>query len=155
MYPCIISLSHCGVLKNGFSELARLPLFAPNSLVGIWANLWDNFPEEFLDGIPESRWKPVDLALCDPKFPHLKSAEFSDSSERPVKNPHAFFERVLPKSYERGILWLNATVEKVCISYVRLCFLLLTCIGQPTRITPVDPPQYPGLPLEWDDFVLQ
>ena len=106
MYPCIISLSHCGVLKNGFSELARLPLFAPNSLVGIWANLWDNFPEEFLDEIPESQWKPVDLALCDPKFPHLKSAEFSDSSERPVKNPHAFFERVLPKSYERGILWL-------------------------------------------------
>ena len=86
-----------GDMKNAFSELARLPLFAPNSLVGIWANLWDNFPEEFLDEIPESQWKPVDLALCDPKFPHLKSAEFSDSSERPVKNPHAFFERVLPK----------------------------------------------------------
>ena len=54
-----------------------------------------------------------------------------------------------------GYSGFDATVEKVCISYVRLCFFLLTCIGQPTRIAPVGAPKYPGLPLEWDDFVLQ
>ena len=41
--------------------------------------------------------------------------------------------------------------KTVCIS-LPLCCLLLTCAGPCMRIAPVDVPQYPGLPLEWEDF---
>ena len=55
----------------------------------------------------ESEWNAVDLALCHSKFSHLKSVEFRKDAEaeEPLENPHAFFQRVLPNSYGRGILW--------------------------------------------------
>ena len=85
-----------------FSELARLPTFAPKSLVGVCAAAWYG-----LEDIPESQWEAIDLALCNTQFPHLKSAEFTDSPGNPLQNPHEFFQRALPKSYERGIIWLR------------------------------------------------
>lgn len=131
-------------------KLARLPLFAPGSLTGIWVDPWDGFTMDFLEGIPESQWKAVDLALCDPKFSHLTSVEFTNSSKAPLENPHAFFQRVLPKSYKRGILWPRRDYGSMYLIVVILPMLI--SIGRPIRVAPVSAPQYPGLPIEWEDF---
>ena len=96
-----------GPIEDITFELARLPSFAPSSLVGIWADAWFAGTVHSLEDISESRWKAVDLALCNAKFPHLKSAEFADSTGEPIQNPHEFFQRVLPKSYECGIIWFS------------------------------------------------
>ena len=101
-HPKLQHLDLRGPIEDITSELARLPSFAPSSLVGICAAAWYG-----LEDIPESQWKAIDLALCNTKFPHLKSIDFVDAREVPLKNPHAFFQRVLPKSYERGIIWLR------------------------------------------------
>ena len=106
-HPKLQQLALRGPTIDITSELARLPTLAPSSLVGIWVYLWDGFIMEFLEDIPESQWKAIDLALCNTKFSHLKSAEFTDSTREPLQNPHAFFQRALPKSYERGIIWLR------------------------------------------------
>lgn len=90
------------------SELLRLPLFAPNSLISIWVDPVFRPKMGSLKEVSKSQWKAVDLALCNPKFPHLKSVEFSESSEEPIENPDTFFHQVLPKSYERGILWYRS-----------------------------------------------
>ena len=92
-------LSLHGNKEHLISELERLPFFAPSSLVDIHVHI------DFLEST-EIQWKAVDLALCDSKFPHLKSIEFSESPPYPLRNPHAFFEQALPNSYERGIIWL-------------------------------------------------
>ena len=89
---------------NVIRVLGRLPLFAPSSLIGIRAIFWGS-DSKILEGISESEWKAVDLALCDSKFTHLKSVEFSEIVGESLQNPHAFFQRVLPTCYERGILW--------------------------------------------------
>ena len=106
-HPKLQHLALRGEMDNITSELARLPSFAPSSLVGIWADAWFAVTVKSLEDIPESQWKAIDLALCNTKFPHLKSIDFVDAREVPLKNPHAFFQRVLPKSYERGIIWLR------------------------------------------------
>ena len=93
-----------GFRDNFIRVLGRLPLFAPSSLIGIRAIFWGS-DSKILEGISESEWKAVDLALCDSKFTHLKSVEFSEIVGESLQNPHAFFQRVLPTCHERGILW--------------------------------------------------
>ena len=100
----------------------------------------------------ESEWNAVDLALCHSKFSHLKSVEFRKDAEaeEPLENPHAFFQRVLPKSYKRGILWPRRDYGSMYLIVVILPMLI--SIGRPIRVAPVSAPQYPGLPIEWEDF---
>ena len=84
--------------------LGRLPLFAPSSLISIRTIFWDSGIKP-LEKNSESEWKAIDLALCNPKFPHLKSVEFTGPSSKPPQNPHAFFQQSLPTCYKRGMLW--------------------------------------------------
>ena len=63
--------------------------------------------------ISESEWKAIDLALCDSKFPHLKSIEFIEEFVEPRPNPHVLFRQALPKSYDRGILWYQYGLDGV------------------------------------------
>ena len=106
-HPKLQQLALVGDIDDIFPELARLPTLAPSSLVGICADIWYTASMTSLEEIPDSQWKAIDLALCNTKFPHLESIEFVDQGGATFKNPHAFFQRVLPKSYERGIIWLR------------------------------------------------
>ena len=91
--------------------LGRLPLFAPSSLISIRTIFWDSGIKP-LEKNSESEWKAIDLALCNPKFPHLKSVEFTISHFiLPLENPHAFFQQLLPTCYERGMLWYRHRYE--------------------------------------------
>ena len=102
-----LNLQRLALQGNVIPVLCRFPLFAPSSLVSIRAP----FLRKSLK-ISESEWKAVDLALCDPKFPHLKSVEFTISHFiLPLENPHAFFQQLLPTCYERGMLWYRHRYE--------------------------------------------
>ena len=89
------------------SLLSHLADFAPSSLIDIYIDPWRGLTTSDLEEIPKDQWKAVDLALCDTRFPHLTSVKFTESSQEPLVNPPALFQRVLPNSYTRGILWLR------------------------------------------------
>ena len=114
-------LAFYGFSKDVISVLARLPLFAPCTLVGILFDSSRLGGEPGLMKIPESEFKAVDLALSDSKFPHLTSIQFIEHPEEPIENPHILFRRILPNSYMRGILWYQRRHEGMSF-LLWLCF---------------------------------
>ena len=113
-------LAFHGYPEPVISVLARLPLFAPSSLVCVSYNSFFRSDEPHLT-------KDVDLALCDSKFPHLTSVQLSGthlmdekSHPQPINDPHTFFQRTLPKSYKRGILWYRGDYQSMYFILIML-----------------------------------
>ena len=108
-------LALLGPSKDVLSVLARLPLLALSSIVSISCTFfrWD---EPGLTEVSESELKAVDLALCDSKFSHLTCVQLFEINYRDdefhseaIEDPHTSFQRALPKSYMRGILWYRSS----------------------------------------------
>ena len=95
-----------GYTKSALLWLSRLDSFAPSSLLGISLEILGDFPGVHHE-YSKTQWKTVDVALYDPKFRNLISFELQDHWHQPESHAelHPVFQRILPRSYERGILW--------------------------------------------------
>lgn len=94
-----------GRRANIIDQLNRFPLFAPKCLRGIRLNLWSDSIDDKEDHDHKAQWIAIDHILCSPQFARLTSVEINPTQELPIPGLHILFQEMLPKSYNRGILW--------------------------------------------------